>query len=62
MRVMKPAAETFDALWSRTHEPLCRFVCNQVFYADDAEDIIQEVFISIYHQRGTVQDPRHLES
>lgn len=56
------AVETFDALWARMHEPLCRFVCNQVSNKEDAEDILQDVFLRIYNQRGALLDPDRLES
>jgi len=59
---MEPVAETFETLWSRAHGPLCRFVFSRVSNAEDAEDILQEVFLSIYRQRDTLRDPNRLES
>lgn len=54
--------EPFDVLWSRTHQPLCRFVCSRVSNSEDAEDILQDIFLSIYRQRHTLRDPDRLES
>jgi RNA polymerase sigma-70 factor, ECF subfamily len=58
---MDAAGEPFDALWARMHAPLCHFVCARVANAEDAEDILQDVFLRIYRTRETLRDPERLE-
>jgi RNA polymerase sigma-70 factor (ECF subfamily) len=52
----------FEDLWLEMHEPLCRFVCSRTANVDDAEDILQDVFLRAYHHLGTVRDPERLQS
>ncbi len=59
---MDAAEEPFDEVWTRMHEPLCRFVCARVANGQDAEDILQDVFLRIYRQRDNLRDPLRLES
>jgi RNA polymerase sigma-70 factor (ECF subfamily) len=59
---MDISAGSFDVIWSQMHKPLCRFVCSRVSNAEDAEDILQDVFLRIYHKQGTIRDPERLES
>ncbi len=59
---MEPTFESFDEFWSQTHARLCRFVCGRLSDPDDAEDVLQEVFLRIYRQSGSLRDPRKLES
>jgi RNA polymerase sigma-70 factor, ECF subfamily len=54
--------ETFDSLWNQTHHRLCWFVCSRISNEQDAEDILQDVFLRIYDQFKTVRDPQRLES
>jgi RNA polymerase sigma-70 factor (ECF subfamily) len=56
------AVKPFEDLWEQMHEPICRFVCSRVSNEQDAEDILQDVFIRIYHQMGTVRDSERLDS
>jgi len=58
---MDVAIEPFDVVWARMHAPLYRFVCARVANAEDAEDILQDVFLKIYLLRETLRDPQHLE-
>jgi RNA polymerase sigma-70 factor (ECF subfamily) len=57
-----PTEQPFEAIWQDLHEPLCRFVCSRTANGDDAEDILQDVFLRAYHQLGTVRDPERLQS
>jgi RNA polymerase sigma-70 factor, ECF subfamily len=57
-----PSTPAFETLWLDLHEPLCRFVCSRTANVDDAEDILQDVFLRAYHHLGTVRDPERLQS
>ncbi len=59
---MELTTNTFDTLWDQTHQRICRFVCSRVSNDQDAEDILQDVFLRIYHQLNTVHEDRRLES
>jgi RNA polymerase sigma-70 factor (ECF subfamily) len=56
------ATPPFEDLWLEMHEPLCHFVCSRTANIDDAEDILQDVFLRAYHHLGTVRDPERLQS
>lgn len=58
---METSTVTFDALWNEMHDRLCRFVCRRVSNDQDAEDILQDIFIRIYRKLGTVREPKWLE-
>lgn len=59
---MEAYADTFEALWAQTHTRLCWFICSRVGSEQDAEDLLQDVFLRAYRQMGTVHDPQRLES
>ncbi|HEX9017744.1 MAG TPA: RNA polymerase sigma factor SigZ [Anaerolineaceae bacterium] len=52
----------FEALWVEMHGRICRFICSRVADPDDAEDILQEVFLRIHTHLETVRDVDRLES
>ena len=59
---MENSSDTFNTLWDKMHGPLCGFVCSRLSNPQDAEDILQDVFLRIYHSVDTVRDPQRLES
>lgn len=59
---MKSSTDPFDALWDQTHTCLCWFIFSRVGSEEDAEDLLQDVFLRAYRQLGTVRDPQRLES
>ena len=59
---MESSIDTFDALWDQTHTCLCWFIFSRVGSEQDAEDLLQEVFLRAYRQLGTVRDSQRLES
>lgn len=59
---MESSIDTFDALWDHTHTCLCWFIFSRVGSEEDAEDILQDVFLRVYRQLGTVRDPQRMES
>src|SRR5512142_2722581 len=44
------------------HTCLCWFIFSRVGSEEDAEDLLQDVFLRVYRQLGTVRDPQRLES
>ncbi len=56
------ATPPFEDLWLEMHEPLCHFVCSRTATVEDAEDILQDVFLRAYHHLGAVRDPERLQS
>jgi RNA polymerase sigma-70 factor (ECF subfamily) len=59
---MELSPATFDAFWDQTHKRLCQFICNRVSNEQDAEDLLQDIFLRIYVQSGSLRDPNRLES
>ena len=57
-----PADRTIESLWDRMHVRLCRFIRNRVPDGQDAEDILQEVFLRAQARLHTLRDPDRLES
>lgn len=51
-----------ESLWNRLHHRLHRFICSRLPDEDDAEDILQDVFLRIHDRLDTVRDVRKLES
>ncbi len=56
---MDPALEL---LWNHLHDRLRRFICSRLPDEDDADDILQDVFLRIHDRLDTVRDTRKLES
>lgn len=52
----------FKDLWTQMHGRLCGFVCSRVSNPEDAQDLLQDIFVRIYQQRETVQEVDRLES
>jgi RNA polymerase sigma-70 factor (ECF subfamily) len=55
---MDPALEP---LWNDIHDRLHRFICSRLPDEDDADDILQDVFLRIHDRLDTVHDARKLE-
>ena len=51
-----------EILWNQLHVRLCRFICSRLADEDDAEDILQEVFLRIHANLAYVRDMKKLES
>jgi RNA polymerase sigma-70 factor, ECF subfamily len=52
----------FEVLWNQLHVRLCRFICSRIQNGDDAEDILQEVFIRMHANLETIREMDRLES
>lgn len=50
-----------EELWNRMHVRLCRFICARMADEQDAEDILQEVFIRIHTHLDQVREMDRLE-
>ena len=53
------AAET-EAVWTAFSKPLRAFVLRRVRRAEDADDILQEVFVRIHRSLGSLRQKDHL--
>jgi RNA polymerase sigma-70 factor (ECF subfamily) len=51
-----------EALWRQLHNRLLGFICSRLPDCDEAEDILQDVFLRIHTNLGTVRDLDRLES
>ncbi len=51
-----------ETLWEQMHSRLCRFVCSRFADEADAEDILQDVFLKIHANLGTVREMERMES
>lgn len=51
-----------EAIWREFHKKLKQFIILKVRSKDDADDILQEVFIRIHNKIDTLQDNQKLES
>lgn len=49
-------------LWDQLHVRLCRFICSRISNPEDAEDILQNVFLRIHTNLSTVRNQQKLES
>ncbi len=52
----------FDVIWIQMHSRLCGFVCSRVSNEQDAEDLLQDIFLRVYNQSNSLRDPARLES
>jgi RNA polymerase sigma-70 factor (ECF subfamily) len=58
-----PTAEvSLEVLWNQLHERLFHFINNRTPSADDAQDILQEVFLRIHSNLEHVRELDRLES
>lgn len=53
---------TISELWNDLHVRLCRFIWSKIPNQEDAEDILQNVFLRIHTNLATVRDRQKLES
>ena len=53
---------TLETLWNQFHDGLHRFISSRLPNDDDADDILQEVFLRIHTRLETVRDMDKLES
>ncbi len=53
---------SFENIWKEFHGKLRQFILMRVNNADDADDILQEVFIRIYKRIGTLKEEEKLAS
>lgn len=53
---------TIETLWNQMHSRLCLFICRRIPDGDDAEDILQDVFVRIHTHLDSVQSLDRLES
>lgn len=53
---------TVESLWNEIHVRLCRFICSHIPDGDDAEDILQDVFLHIHTHLDTVREVDKMES
>lgn len=51
-----------EELWNRMHVRLCHFICARMADEQDAEDILQEVFIRIHTHLDQVREMDRLEA
>jgi RNA polymerase sigma-70 factor, ECF subfamily len=56
------SAESLAALWDHMHARLYRFICARLVDKNDAEDILQDVFMRIHANIGRVRNMERLES
>lgn len=54
--------QPIETLWNQMHIRLCHFICSRIADGDDAEDILQEVFIRVHAHLETVREMDKLES
>lgn len=52
--------QAIDDIRHDLHEELRAFIARRVQNGADAEDILQEVFLRIHRQLGSLRDPRRL--
>jgi RNA polymerase sigma-70 factor, ECF subfamily len=53
---------SLETLWNQFHDSLYRFIVSRLPDPDDADDILQEVFLRIHTRLETVRDMDKLES
>lgn len=53
---------TIAELWNDLHIRLCRFICSRIPNQEDAEDILQNVFLRIHTGLSDLRDKQKLES
>ena len=62
MAEMAATGINLEDLWRRLHDRLLGFICSRLPDCDEAEDILQEVFLRIHTNLETVRDLDRLES
>jgi len=56
-RAQEPAA--FQQLFELYKTPVYNFVVRMIGRREDAEDVVQEVFVKLYHKLGTLREPKY---
>jgi RNA polymerase sigma-70 factor (ECF subfamily) len=51
--------EAFRKLFEIYKTPVYNFVARMIGQAQDAEDVVQEVFVKLYHKLGTLRETRY---
>jgi RNA polymerase sigma-70 factor, ECF subfamily len=51
-----------EVLWEQLHHRLCLFICSRIANGDDAEDILQEVFVRLHTHLDTIRELDKVES
>lgn len=57
----RPSADT-EAIWQALAEPLRRFILKRVATPEDADDILQDVFMKIHARIGALKDVERVQS
>ncbi len=60
--LMETSTVAFNTLWDQMHSRLCWFVCSRISDGQDAEDLLQDIFLRIYDQSSSLRDPQRSES
>jgi len=47
--------KVYEALFKQWYEPLCRYAYNILHDQDEAEDIVQKIFCTLWEQRGKME-------
>lgn len=50
-----------ESLYTQLHDQLCLYICSRTGYADEAEDILQDVFLRIHANIDSIRDLNKLE-
>ncbi|GHO68538.1 RNA polymerase sigma factor SigZ [Ktedonobacter sp. SOSP1-52] len=53
---------TVESAWQTLHDPLYRFIRRRVANQEQAEDLLQEVFLKMHTQIGSLREQEKLES
>src|SRR5574338_331797 len=61
-QAMERTVVMFEDIWNQMHGRLCWFVCSRVSNTEDAQDLLQDIFVRIYQQRQTIRDTDRLKS
>ena len=54
--------DTFQKVFELYYNPLCRFASAYLKDADNAEEIVQQVFINLWQQKDTIDPDRQIKS
>jgi RNA polymerase sigma-70 factor (ECF subfamily) len=54
--------KAFDRLYGRYERPIFGFICAQLGDATEAEDVLQQVFVAVLHERSRVGQLRSLRA
>jgi len=54
--------EKFDVIWDSFHKDLGRLVGSKISYADDAHDVLQDIFVKIYKNIDTIDSIDNLKA